>query len=116
MDSSQAGTFSSQTEWTCSGNDVALLLYQENAKALSTVTGIIDGTGSIGAALIQSLVGYLANCQYELKGSNPKNPHCVQVCSWSPAFVFLYCFIVCLSNNSCILKILPDRTAAFTYK
>ncbi|KAG7385018.1 hypothetical protein PHYPSEUDO_002030 [Phytophthora pseudosyringae] len=60
-----------------------------NAEALSTVTGIIDGTGSVGAALVQYLVGYLANCQYEPKGCNPKSPRCVQVCSWGPVFVLL---------------------------
>ncbi|EGZ15162.1 hypothetical protein PHYSODRAFT_561102 [Phytophthora sojae] len=60
-----------------------------NAEALSTVTGIIDGTGSVGAALVQYLVGYLANCQYEPKGCDPKSPHCVQVCSWGPVFVLL---------------------------
>lgn len=60
-----------------------------NAEALSTVTGIIDGTGSIGAALVQYLVGYLANCQYEPRGCNPKSPRCVQVCSWGPVFVLL---------------------------
>ncbi|POM71664.1 Sugar phosphate exchanger [Phytophthora palmivora] len=60
-----------------------------NAEALATVTGIIDGTGSVGAALVQYLVGYLANCQYEPKGCDPKSPHCVQVCSWGPVFVLL---------------------------
>ncbi|RLN90652.1 hypothetical protein BBJ28_00004045 [Nothophytophthora sp. Chile5] len=60
-----------------------------NAEALSTVTGIIDGTGSVGAALVQYLVGYLANCQYEPKGCDPKSPRCVQVCSWGPVFVLL---------------------------
>ncbi|KAL4114290.1 hypothetical protein PRIC2_014613 [Phytophthora ramorum] len=60
-----------------------------DAEALSTVTGIIDGTGSVGAALVQYLVGYLANCQYEPKGCNPKSPRCVQVCSWGPVFVLL---------------------------
>jgi hypothetical protein len=34
-----------------------------NAKALSTVAGIIDGTGSAGAALIQYLIGFLAACK-----------------------------------------------------
>ncbi|CAI5742856.1 unnamed protein product [Peronospora destructor] len=60
-----------------------------NAEALSTVTGIIDGTGSIGAALVQYLVGYLANCQYEPAGCDPKSPRCVQVCSWGPVFILL---------------------------
>ncbi|RMX66856.1 hypothetical protein DD238_004071 [Peronospora effusa] len=60
-----------------------------DAEALSTVTGIIDGTGSIGAALVQYLVGYLANCQYEPAGCDPKSPRCVQVCSWGPVFILL---------------------------
>ncbi|KAF4322493.1 hypothetical protein BBO99_00002653 [Phytophthora kernoviae] len=60
-----------------------------NAEALSTVTGIIDGTGSIGAALVQYLVGYLASCHYEPKGCDPTSPRCVQVCSWGPVFVLL---------------------------
>jgi OPA family glycerol-3-phosphate transporter-like MFS transporter 3 len=38
------------------GNDPTL---KGNARAMSTVTGIIDGTGSVGAALVQYLVGYL---------------------------------------------------------
>ena len=60
-----------------------------NAEALSTVTGIIDGSGSIGAALVQYLVGYLAKCRYEPAGCDPKSPQCVQVCSWGPVFVLL---------------------------
>ena len=32
---------------------------KHNSKALSTVTGIVDGTGSIGAALGQKGIGYL---------------------------------------------------------
>uniref|UniRef100_M4C638 Major facilitator superfamily (MFS) profile domain-containing protein n=1 Tax=Hyaloperonospora arabidopsidis (strain Emoy2) TaxID=559515 RepID=M4C638_HYAAE len=60
-----------------------------NAEALSTVTGIIDGTGSVGAALVQYLVGYLADCHYEPKGCDLKSAGCVQVCSWSPVFLLL---------------------------
>ncbi|KAF1330319.1 Sugar phosphate exchanger, partial [Globisporangium splendens] len=61
-----------------------------NAAALSTVTGIIDGTGSIGAAFVQYLVGYLAQCHYEPMGCDPKkNPNCIEVCSWGPVFVLL---------------------------
>lgn len=32
---------------------------KNNSKALSTVTGIVDGTGSIGAAVGQKGIGYL---------------------------------------------------------
>lgn len=60
-----------------------------DAAALSTVTGIIDGTGSIGAALVQYLVGYLANCHKEPKGCDPKSPNCVEVCSWGRVFILL---------------------------
>lgn len=60
-----------------------------NTEALATVTGIIDGTGSVGAALVQYLVGHLAGCHYEPKGCDPKSASCVQVCSWGPVFVLL---------------------------
>lgn len=61
-----------------------------NAAALSTVTGIVDGTGSIGAALVQYLVGYLANCHHEPRGCDPADAtHCTEVCSWAPVFVLL---------------------------
>lgn len=32
---------------------------KNNSKALSTVTGIVDGTGSVGAAVGQKGIGYL---------------------------------------------------------
>lgn len=60
-----------------------------NAAALSTVTGIIDGTGSIGAAFVQYLVGYLAQCHKIPKGCDPKRPDCIEVCSWGPVFILL---------------------------
>lgn len=62
---------------------------QGDAAALSTVTGIIDGTGSIGAALVQYLVGYLADCHKEPKGCDRKDPDCIEVCSWGPVFILL---------------------------
>ncbi|OQS00361.1 sugar phosphate exchanger [Thraustotheca clavata] len=52
-----------------------------NTAALATVTGIIDGTGSVGAAIIQYLVGYLANCHKSEAGT--------QECSWKPVFALL---------------------------
>lgn len=39
-----------------------------NSKALATVTGIIDGTGSIGAAIVQFTIGALAHCRSETEG------------------------------------------------
>ena len=41
-----------------------------NSRALATVTGIIDGTGSIGAAIVQFTIGSLAHCRTE-------NPRCL---------------------------------------
>ncbi|OQR91457.1 sugar phosphate exchanger [Achlya hypogyna] len=52
-----------------------------NTAALATVTGIIDGTGSVGAAIVQYLVGYLANCKTTPAGG--------QECSWGPVFSLL---------------------------
>ncbi|TMW60401.1 hypothetical protein Poli38472_000443 [Pythium oligandrum] len=60
-----------------------------DAAALSTVTGIVDGTGSIGAAFVQYLVGYLADCHQEPKDCDPSSPNCIQVCSWDPVFILL---------------------------
>ena len=54
-----------------------------NAKALSTVTGIIDGTGSLGAAVAQYAVGSLAQCHNEPPGCHAGNPSCVTKCNWS---------------------------------
>jgi OPA family glycerol-3-phosphate transporter-like MFS transporter 3 len=60
-----------------------------NAAALSTVTGIIDGTGSVGAAFVQYLVGYLAQCHKVPKDCDSESSECVEVCSWGPVFVLL---------------------------
>ncbi|GLE01732.1 hypothetical protein PINS_up010566 [Pythium insidiosum] len=60
-----------------------------DAAALSTVTGIVDGTGSVGAAFVQYLVGYLANCHKVPKGCDPKVQPCQEVCSWGPVFLLL---------------------------
>jgi OPA family glycerol-3-phosphate transporter-like MFS transporter 3 len=50
-------------------------------RALATVTGIIDGTGSLGAALGQYLVFVLSNC-----GSGPNGQ---STCTWTPVFIML---------------------------
>ena len=52
-----------------------------NTAALATVTGIIDGTGSVGAAIVQYLVGHLANCHPDESGSI--------ICTWDPVFTLL---------------------------
>lgn len=39
-----------------------------NARAMATMTGVIDGIGSLGAATVQLLVGHLASCSREGKG------------------------------------------------
>ncbi len=66
-----------------------------NGKALATVTGIIDGTGSLGAAIGQYLVFVLANCG----GSASSN---AEKCTWTPVFMMLVgCTImaaVCISK------------------
>ncbi|GAB5030879.1 glycerol-3-phosphate transporter-like isoform x1 [Nannochloropsis oceanica] len=36
-----------------------------NARAIATMTGVIDGIGSLGAAIVQVLVGNLASCSRE---------------------------------------------------
>ncbi|ETV99994.1 hypothetical protein H310_07442 [Aphanomyces invadans] len=53
---------------------------RQDTMALSTVTGIIDGTGSVGAAIVQFLVGYLSNC-------HPVDDH--TECTWGPVFMLL---------------------------
>ena len=53
-----------------------------NGAAMATVTGIIDGTGSFGAAVGQYLVVLLAGC----KGSS---------CHWGPVFVMLIACTAC---------------------
>lgn len=75
-----------------------------DAAALSTVTGIIDGTGSIGAAVVQYLVGYLSKCHNEPPGCDPKDPSCIQVCSWGPVFILLQ--VGTLLACVCILRLL----------
>ena len=72
-----------------------------NAAALSTVTGIIDGTGSIGAAFAQYLVGYISNCHTEPSGCRPDaDPDCRLVCAWQPVLRLLLagccCAALCL--------------------
>ena len=39
-----------------------------NARAMATMTSVIDGIGSLGAATVQALVGHLASCSREGEG------------------------------------------------
>ena len=52
-----------------------------SGKALATVTGIIDGTGSLGASSGQYLVYLLSNCGKDGKEASS--------CTWTPVFVML---------------------------
>lgn len=49
---------------------------KNNSKALSTVTGIVDGTGSVGAAIGQKGIGYLQDHG-----------------SWTGVFILMTCFV-----------------------
>lgn len=54
----------------------------KNGAAMATVTGIVDGTGSLGAAVGQYLVVVLAGCH----GSH---------CQWAPVFIMLlFCTVM----------------------
>ena len=52
-----------------------------NVRAIATVTGIIDGTGSVGAAAAQYIVGALA--------PPPSCKHTPEGCGWKRVFQFL---------------------------
>lgn len=73
-----------------------------NTSALSTVTGIIDGTGSIGAALAQYFVGYLAQCHSQPVGCDPSSTkvQCDVICSWDSVlralFISSCCALICI--------------------
>lgn len=49
---------------------------KNNSRALSTVTGIVDGTGSVGAAVGQKGIGYLQDHG-----------------SWTGVFILMTCFV-----------------------
>ncbi|KAG9401641.1 hypothetical protein AC1031_009497 [Aphanomyces cochlioides] len=69
-----------------------------NSQALATVTGIIDGTGSAGAAFTQYLVGNVANC----RSICPIGGICSTECAWDSVFMLLFFALVvgvlCLSR------------------
>lgn len=69
-----------------------------NSKALSTVAGIIDGTGSAGAALIQYLIGFLADCKTEGDDDDAETE-----CQWDPVFLLL--IFSTLASVACLLRI-----------
>ena len=66
-------------------------------RGTATVVGIIDGTGSIGAAGGSYLLAYLAACK-SIEG--------VEACHWSPVFVMLItsCFLSCLCLGPIVYK------------
>ena len=85
-------------------------LRREHESAVGTVSGIIDGTGSIGAAAVQFLVGFLSACRHINHGSplhgssggdsegggnhSSTRPFCersqgCQDCTWRPVFVMM---------------------------
>ncbi|RHY89780.1 hypothetical protein DYB35_004091 [Aphanomyces astaci] len=70
----------------------------KNAQALATVTGIIDGTGSIGAALAQYVVGRIANCHSVCEDTTLTDltPRvCPTTCAWDSVFFMLQgCVVV----------------------
>ncbi|RHZ22465.1 hypothetical protein DYB37_000988 [Aphanomyces astaci] len=70
----------------------------KNAQALATVTGIIDGTGSIGAALAQYVVGRIANCHSVCEDTalTDLTPRvCPTTCAWDSVFFMLQgCVVV----------------------
>ena len=63
-------------------------------KALATVTGIIDGCGSLGAALAQYVVGVLA----------PREKCGAAGCDWSRVFAFL--IVADLVAAACLAPVL----------
>ena len=76
-----------------------------NERAIATVTGVIDGTGSLGAAAAQYVVGALAPPASACGG--PGQPPC----DWSAVFTFLLVMLcvaaLCLSP----MLVAPLRTA-----
>jgi MFS transporter, OPA family, solute carrier family 37 (glycerol-3-phosphate transporter), member 3 len=58
-----------------------------NSRALGTVSGIIDGTGSVGAAIGQYVIILLANCGGSCAAYGTKDQCCTsqheRVCSWN---------------------------------
>ena len=64
---------------------------QGNKEGLSTVTGIVDGTGSVGAALGQLLVPLIQN-------------------SFNWFFVFYFFIFLCVLTNVCILPLVIRET------
>ena len=56
-----------------------------NGKALATVTAIIDGTGSIGAAIGP----YLTAVIFSSKGSSGAGGHAAQEAGWNNVFFML---------------------------
>lgn len=67
-----------------------------NAKAMATVAGIIDGTGSLGAAVVQYLVGYLKDNTCHCSPKHNSDDDDDEVCThWQ------YIFLMLLICNAC---------------
>lgn len=76
-------------------------MLMNNAKALSTVTGLIDGTGSIGAAVVQFLVGWLKDKYVKCVELPNGTEHCTH---WDPIFIML---VVCnVLAALCLVRVL----------
>ncbi|KAF0684362.1 Aste57867_23675 [Aphanomyces stellatus] len=61
-----------------------------NSEALATVTGIIDGTGSVGCAVMQYLVGRVANCHTSCSDEGV----CTTACAWDSVFFLLQLSVI----------------------
>jgi len=73
-----------------------------NSKAMATVAGIIDGTGSLGAAVVQYLVGYLKDTTCHCSPKSPSADDDDEVCThWQYIFLMLLvcnalgCLLLC---------------------
>ncbi|KDO19722.1 hypothetical protein SPRG_14249 [Saprolegnia parasitica CBS 223.65] len=77
-----------------------------NQAALATVAGIIDGTGSFGAALMQFVVGAVAHCEQTCTLQDV----CTTTCGWANVFSVLQVMLVV--GVLCLLKMLYQDTQA----
>lgn len=67
------------------------------ARAVATVSGIIDGTAAIVSACVQYIVGHISDCHSEEVAVSME-----RVCNWEPVFILLFFLVVgaitCLSS------------------
>ena len=85
-----------------------------NKRAMSTVAGIIDGTGSLGAAIVQYLVGFLKDQTCHCVKKHPDDPNNDdEVCThWQWIFVML---IACNVGAALLISPIVKREWA-TYR